>query len=51
MRYNKWLAERRLERVRDWLGDNAAGRELTFTEDYRAGDESRQVEIEVRPAG
>jgi len=51
MRYNKWLAERRLERVREWLDRNAAGRELTFRQDYRAGDESRQVVVEVRPTG
>ena len=51
MRYNKWLAERRLERVREWLDRNAAGRALTFRQDYRAGDESRQVVVEVRPTG
>jgi hypothetical protein len=51
MRYNQWLAERRLERVRDWLGRHAAGRTLTFREDYRAGDESREVRVQVRPAG
>jgi enoyl-CoA hydratase/carnithine racemase len=51
MRYNKWLAERRLERVREWLDRNAAGRELSFRQDYRAGDESRQVVVEVRPTG
>ena len=51
MRYNQWLAERRLERVRDWLGRHAAGRTLTFREDYRASDESRQVMVQARPAG
>jgi outer membrane protein OmpA-like peptidoglycan-associated protein len=51
MRYNKWLAERRLERVREWLDRHAAGRELRFRQDYRAGDESRQVMVEVRPTG
>ena len=51
MRYNQWLAERRLERIRDWLGRHAAGRALTFREDYRAGDESRQVVVQVRPVG
>ncbi len=50
-RYNKWLAERRLERVRDWFDRNGAGRELTFRQDFRQGDELRQVVIEVRPAG
>ena len=50
-RYNQWLAERRLERVRDWLARNAAGRALTFRQDYRAADESRQVVVEVRPTG
>jgi outer membrane protein OmpA-like peptidoglycan-associated protein len=51
MRYNKWLAERRLERVRDWLGRNAAGRALTIRPDYRADDDSRQVVVEVHPTG
>jgi hypothetical protein len=51
MRYNKWLAERRLERVRDWLGRNAAGRALTIRSDYRADDDSRQVVVEVHPTG
>jgi hypothetical protein len=51
MRYNQWLAERRLERVLEWLDRNAAGRALTFRRDYRAGDESREVVLEVRPTG
>jgi hypothetical protein len=37
--------------VREWLDRNAAGRELSFRQDYRAGDESRQVVVEVRPTG
>ena len=51
MRYNQWLAERRLERVREWLDRNAAGRALTFRQDYRAGDEIAPVVVEVRPTG
>ena len=51
MRYNQWLAERRLERVRDWLGRHAAGRTLTFREDYRASDDrARSWSRRGRPA-
>lgn len=50
-RYNKWLAERRLERVRDWLDRNAGDHALTIRQDYRANDDSRQVVVEVHPTG
>ncbi len=50
-RYNQWLAERRLERVQDWLGRNAAGRTLSIKPDYRANDNSRQVVVRVKPMG
>ena len=52
MRYNRWLAERRLERVREWLGRNAAGRALTFREDSsrRATSRARSWSRCGRPA-
>jgi len=50
-RYNQWLAERRLERVQDWLAQHAAGSELAIKPAYRADDESRQVVIRIRPIG
>jgi hypothetical protein len=50
-KYNKWLAERRLERVRDWLDQNAAGRGLVVKPEYHANDESRQVVVRIRPTG
>jgi flagellar motor protein MotB len=50
-KYNKWLATRRLERVRDWLDQNAAGRGLVVKPGYHANDESRQVVVRIRPTG
>jgi len=50
-KYNKWLATRRLERVRDWLDQNAADRALVVKPDYHANDESRQVVVRIRPTG
>ena len=50
-KYNKWLATRRVERVRDWLDQNAAGRGLVVKPEYHANDESRQVVVRVRPTG
>ena len=49
-RYNKWLAERRLERVQDWLREHATGATLTFKPEY-VTDESRQVIVELAPVG
>jgi hypothetical protein len=50
-RYNQWLAERRLERVQDWLAQNAAGSKLVIKPEYRQGDDSRQVLIRILPTG
>jgi hypothetical protein len=50
-KYNQWLATRRLERVRDWLDQNAAGRGLDIKPEYHANDESRQVVVRIRPTG
>ena len=50
-RYNKWLASRRLERVQDWLAQNAPASRLVIKPAYRADDESRGVEVRIRPLG
>jgi outer membrane protein OmpA-like peptidoglycan-associated protein len=47
--YNKWLAERRLERVEDWLREHAAAA-LTFKPEY-VTDESRRVVVQLAPTG
>jgi hypothetical protein len=47
--YNKWLAERRLERVENWLREHAAAA-LTFKPEY-VTDESRQVVVQLAPTG
>ena len=49
--YNHWLAERRVERVRDWLDQNAKGRTVAIKPEYRANDESRQVVVRLVPTG
>ncbi|MGH6905975.1 MAG: hypothetical protein ACREIR_24920, partial [Geminicoccaceae bacterium] len=50
-RYNKWLAERRLERVERWLHENANPDTLSIRPEYLADDESRRVVVRVAPAG
>ncbi|MGH6900932.1 MAG: hypothetical protein ACREJ5_30995, partial [Geminicoccaceae bacterium] len=50
-RYNRWLAERRLERVQQWLLENAGADRLSIEPAYRAGDESRQVIVRLVPVG
>jgi hypothetical protein len=47
--YNRWLAERRLERVQNWLREHAAAA-LTFKPEY-VTDESRQVVVQLAPTG
>ena len=49
VRYNRWLATRRLERVQEWLQENARA-EFQIEPSYRE-DPSRQVEVRVTPAG
>ena len=44
-RYNAWMAERRIERVVEWLEKNAGGRQMTFTERLVEDDPSRQVRL------
>jgi outer membrane protein OmpA-like peptidoglycan-associated protein len=50
-RYNKWLAERRLERVQDWLLKNGAAQALSIKPEYVAEDDSRRVTVRVAPVG
>ena len=50
-RYNKWLAERRLERVQQWLLENASPDTLAIKPTYRADDESRKVIMRLAPVG
>lgn len=48
--YNKWLAERRLERVQNWLLEHAAAGALSFKPEFLT-DESRQVIVRLAPVG
>jgi hypothetical protein len=48
--YNRWLAERRMERVQNWLLENAATDALSFKPEY-VTDESRQVVVRLAPVG
>jgi hypothetical protein len=50
-RYNKWLAERRIERVEAWLGENVLGPEVDIETGFLPDDDSRQVKIWIAPAG
>ena len=49
-RYNRWMAERRVERVVDWLEKNAGGRKFELRKNLRENDSSRAVVMEARPA-
>jgi outer membrane protein OmpA-like peptidoglycan-associated protein len=51
VRYNRWLAERRLARVADWLKENAGGRRLKITTGYQDDDPSRRVTLRLRAGG
>ena len=48
VRYNEWLAERRLGRVEDWLRDQLKAIPLELRRDLRPHDESRRIEIKIR---
>ena len=50
-RYNRWLAERRLERLERWLHENGNPDTLSIRPEYLADDESRRVVVRVVPAG
>ncbi len=47
-RYNRWLAERRLERVATWLRENAGRRRLEIDTGFVEDDPSRRVTIRLR---
>jgi hypothetical protein len=48
-RYNRWLAERRLDRVAAFLRENAEADGLAIERGFAAGDPSRRVVVRVRP--
>lgn len=49
-KYNLWMAERRVERIAEWLAENGGARNLTIDRNYRENDPSRTVNVTVRPA-
>ena len=49
LRYNRWMAERRVSRVAEFLQRNAKVGELTIRQDFTLNDPSRRVLVEVRP--
>jgi outer membrane protein OmpA-like peptidoglycan-associated protein len=49
MRYNKWLAERRMNRVKEWLTVNARDRQLEIESEFLADDSSRRVVVRAMP--
>jgi outer membrane protein OmpA-like peptidoglycan-associated protein len=50
-RYNTWLAERRLERVQNWLTKNAASEALSIKPEFVGDDDSRRITVRVTPVG
>ena len=50
-RYNQWLAERRLERVQEWLLKNGAAPALSIKPEFVADDDSRRVTVRLAPVG
>ncbi len=48
-RYNKWLAERRMARVQEWLTENARDRQLEIDPVFVADDSSRRVLVRIVP--
>jgi len=49
-RYNRWIAERRVKRVRELVEKLLGARLVRVEEDYREGDSSRRVVIQLREA-
>ena len=49
LRYNRWIAERRVERVADYLQRTAKGPDLKIVREFAADDPSRRVLVEVTP--
>jgi hypothetical protein len=50
-RYNRWLAERRLGRVQEWLSENAVDRQIEVEPQYLTDDSSRRVVVRIAPTG
>jgi hypothetical protein len=48
-RYDRWLAERRLGRVAEWIEKNAPVRELSVRRGFVENDPSRRIIVRVRP--
>jgi hypothetical protein len=48
-RYDRWLAERRLGRVAEWIEKNAPVRELSVRRGFAENDPSRRIIVRVRP--
>ena len=49
LRYNRWIAERRVERVAGYLQRTAKGQDLKIAREFAANDPSRRVLVEVTP--
>ena len=45
IKYNRWMAERRVARVSEWLQSNASGRTIEMDESYIDQDSSREVRL------
>lgn len=50
-RYNQWLAERRVDRIKTWLDEHALDSELAITTDFLPDDDSRQIILRLDPTG
>ena len=50
-RYNRWLADRRVERVQAWLAKNAGAQALSIKPEYVANDNSRRLTVRFAPVG
>jgi hypothetical protein len=50
-RYNRWLADRRVERVQAWLVKNAGAQALSIKPEYVANDDSRRLTVRLAPTG
>jgi hypothetical protein len=50
-RYNKWLADRRVERVQAWLVKNVGAQGLSIRPEYVANDDSRRLTVRLAPVG
>ena len=49
--YNRWLAERRMGRVQEWLDQNLGERSLDVEPVFQTGDNSRRAVVRVAPVG